>query len=392
MRWMKSFAILLCAAAGSLPVSVHHAQAQSVQSVAAAASPGVCIVFAEQATGTTSGTGFMVADGFVLTARHVVQGADRLRALCPNHPATQVTVAKTDANSDVALLQNALLTGRPLSLGDSAKLQVGQEIVVIGFPRADLLGADTITVTQGTVSAIQGTEVQIQAPVGPGNSGSPVLTLQGQVIGVMRAVLGSQLGTNFATSFATAIDAVKPFLAAALGRPYGGSVGNWTGGPPVPRDPVPQSPTPVAHASNFVITPGRSVGDLTLSMHRDEIEHLLGPAKQVFREANGGSSKNWFERFAANSDPRGPWAVLSSSGEVTMIGVLNDPRYLTVQGLHSGSREDDVRAALGEPSRVDTQTNNKLLYYDALGLRFTIANNRSWGIYGLVHEIAIYLR
>jgi trypsin-like peptidase len=386
MRRLKSLAILHCAVAGSLAVCVLPASPQNVQSVAATAIRSVCVVFAERGNETVTGTGFIVADGFVLTSHHVVQGADHVRVLCPDHPATEVTFFKADADNDMALLHNTVLAIRSLPLGESAKVQVGQEIVVIGFPRADLLGADTVTVTQGTVSSVQAGALQIQAPVGPGNSGSPVLTLRGQVIGLVRAVLGSQLGTNFVTSFVAGIDAAKPFLTSALGGLYGSAnVGN----PP----PVPQPPKPAARSSNFVITPGRSIGDLALGMHQNEIQTLLGPPKQG-GYGNGGSYMNWFERYATNSDPRGLWAVFSSvsSDEAIMIGVLNDPRYLTVQGLHSGSREDDVRAALGKPSRAVTQPNNKLLYYDSIGLRFTIANNRTWGIYGLVHEIAVYRR
>ena len=205
MRRGKSIAILVCVGAGSLSF-VPPATPQTVQSVAAAANRSICVVLAEGGSGTTSGTGFVIAGGFVLTANHVVQGAGRIRVLCPDHPATQVKLVNVDTDNDVALLQNTLLSIHPLPLGDSAKVQVGQEIVVIGFPRTDLLGLETATVVQGIVSSVRAAALQIQAPMGPGNSGSPVLTLQGQVIGVVRAVFGSQLGTNFATSFATAIN------------------------------------------------------------------------------------------------------------------------------------------------------------------------------------------
>jgi trypsin-like peptidase len=374
MRRMKRLAAVLCACASFVSARVLPASSQTVQSVAAAATRSVCIVLAERGNGTTSGTGFMVADGFVLTARHVVQGADRLRVLCPEHPAIDISVVNTDADNDTALLRGTLLSVRPLPIGESANVQVGQEIVVIGFPRTDLVSAETATVTRGIVSSVRAGALQIQAPVGPGNSGSPVLTLQGQVIGVVRAVLGSQVGSNVATSFATAIDAIKPLLT------FGVNVGNAL--------PARQAPEP-----GFIITPGRGIGDLKLGMSRNEIEHLLGPAKHISRTADGGFRIDWFVQA---EPPRGFFAVVSRAGDVIMIGVDNDPRYI-LQGLHAGSTEIEVRAALGEPSRVELANDSirhsigaaKLIYYDSLGLRLYIVNNPEFATNGLVIVISI---
>jgi putative serine protease PepD len=385
MRRLKSLAALLGTLVGSLSVCVLPATPQNMQSVAAAASRSVCIVLAERANATTSGTGFMVADGFVLTAHRLVQNADRMRVLCPDHPAIDVKLVNADADNDVALLQSTLLTIRPLPLGASATVQVGQQIVVIGFPRADLVGPEIATVTQGIVNSVRGGALQIQAPVGPGNSGSPVLTLQGQVIAVVRAVLGNQVGTNIATSFATAIDAAKPFLTSALGGLYGSvNVGN--------APPAPHPPKPAPTSSGFVITAGQGIGDLKLGMHRDEIEHLVGLPKHVFQNADGGSLVDWYEMPGAH----GFFAVFSPAGAVILIGVSLDPRY-AVQGLHTGDREVEVRAALGEPSRVELSAGTylhdvnalKLLFYDSLGLRFVVQNNPKYAFYGLVSAISV---
>jgi S1-C subfamily serine protease len=343
----------------------------------------VCIVLAERGNGTTSGTGFVVADGFVLTSHHLVQSADHLRVLCPDHPPIEVKLANADADNDIALLHSSLLSIRPLPLGASGNVQVGQEIVVIGFPRADLVSAETATVTRGIVNSVRGGALQIQAPVGPGSSGSPVLTLQGQVIGIVRAVLGSQVGSNVATSFATAIDAAKPFLTAALGGLYGGvNVGN--------TPPMPQAPKPIPTSSSFVITPSRGIGDLKLGMSRNELEDVLGPAKRS-QTVGGGTVLDW--QPAAT---RGLFAVVSRAGEVIMIGVTLDSKF-DVRGLHNGSTEVEVRAALGEPSRVELSAGAymqadalKLLYYDSLGLRFVIANNPEFGTYGQLVGIAVY--
>jgi len=386
VRKLKSLVILVCLV-GPLGGLALPASPQTMQSVAAAAGQSVCIVLAERGNGTTSGTGFVVADGYVLTSHHLAQGADRLRVLCPDHPPIEVKLANADADNDIALLHSSLLSIRPLPLGGSGNVQVGQEIVVIGFPRADLVGAETATVTQGIVNSVRGGALQIQAPVGPGSSGSPVLTLQGQVIGVVRAVLGNQVGTNLATSFATAIDAAKPFLTSALGGLYG-SV-NVANPPPGQR-----APQTTQSSSKFVITPGQDIGDLKLGMRREEFERLLGPAKQVSRDDGVHLTLGW----QSSTNYRGLFVVLSSTGEAIMIGVVFDPRYV-LQGVHLGSTEFDVRVALGEPSRVELTSHKiqspapaslKVLYYDSLGLRLVIQNNPKYANYLLVSSIAVF--
>src|SRR5438309_9457178 len=100
--------------------------------------------------------------------------------------------------------------------------------MVIGFPRVDVLGAEAATVTEGIVSAIRPGLIQMQAPVNPGSSDGPVLSLKGEVIGIVRATLrGQQQGLNFATP----ITAATSLLRAAAARP-----------------PRPPSPSPVSPA------------------------------------------------------------------------------------------------------------------------------------------------
>jgi|SRR5579864_1007806 len=154
--------------------------------------------------------------------------------------------------------------------------------------------------------------------------------------------------------------------------------------------PAPQPPKPAPTDSNFAIMPGQGIGDLKLGMHRDEIERLLGPAKQSnSRRPDGNVFMGWFE------GNRGLWVLLSSRGEAILIGVQLDSRY-TVQGLHIGSIESEVRAALGEPSRVEltpwksgAAEKNKVLYYDSPGLRIVISNSPQYATNGLVVDISV---
>jgi S1-C subfamily serine protease len=140
----------------------------------------------------SSGSGFAIADGtFIITSNHVVDGCASI-----NIPDVgPATVLRSDRRADLAILRPSrpLVAGLRFRSGHPVKL--GEEIVVIGFPLRGLLSSPP-TVTTGIVSSLAGigddrTELQISAPVQPGNSGGPVLDRAGNVVGVV----GSKLDT-----------------------------------------------------------------------------------------------------------------------------------------------------------------------------------------------------
>jgi S1-C subfamily serine protease len=193
------------------------ANSQDIESIATGAKPSVAVVLAQRADGLVSGTAFMAAEDLLLTAEHVVANARRIVVKFPNYPVVDARLLASDSENDVAVLSVPELSVRPLPLGDISDVREGQRIVVVGFPRIDVLGAETATVTEGIVSAVRPGLIQMQAPVNPGSSGGPVLSLKGEVIGIVQATLrGQQQGLNFATP----INAAKPLLgAAAVGPP-----------------------------------------------------------------------------------------------------------------------------------------------------------------------------
>jgi Trypsin-like peptidase domain len=138
----------------------------------------------------STGTGFAIGDGsLIVTAHHVVDGCAAIK-IPDSGPAT---LLKSDQRSDLALLKAAkpISTGLRFRTGRSIKL--GEEIVVIGYPLRGLLSSPP-TVTTGIVSSLAGirddrTEMQISAPVQPGNSGGPVLDRSGNVVGVVESKL-----------------------------------------------------------------------------------------------------------------------------------------------------------------------------------------------------------
>jgi S1-C subfamily serine protease len=213
-KWKLPAAVLFMILTPSSLVLI--ANSQDVESVAVGAKSSVAVVLAERRDGVVSGTAFMAGERLLLTAEHVVASSRRVTVKFPDYPAADVQLVGSDRENDVALLSIAESVVRPLSLGDISDVREGQRIVVIGFPRVDVLGAESATVTEGIVSAVRPGLIQMQAPVNPGSSGGPVVSLKGEVIGIVRATLrGQQQGLNFATP----INAAKPLLRAAAAGP-----------------------------------------------------------------------------------------------------------------------------------------------------------------------------
>lgn len=182
----------------------------------------------------SSGTGFVVAPRAVMTNQHVVQGCSAMTARLPDGRDIQATVIASDERRDLALLRTDADPGPVLSFRRAADVRRGENIVTYGFPLAGLLSSGP-TLTTGDVSALAGLQdnprqIQISAPVQQGNSGGPLLDMQGQVVGVIVSKLNAQRvaqatgdipqNVNFAVKHTEAVDfmrehGIQPQLAAA---------------------------------------------------------------------------------------------------------------------------------------------------------------------------------
>src|SRR5271165_1411525 len=176
--------------------------------------PAVVHVIAFGADGKPKGQGsgvIFTPDGYVLTNAHVVAGAARLRASFTDGQAMDAALVGEDADTDTAVLRlNA--GGLPhAELGQSATLRVGQLVVAIGNP----LGFQC-TVTAGIVSALGRTlrtrsgrmidsVIQTDAPLNPGNSGGPLVSGAGRVVGINTATIAPAQGICFAIGIDTAV-------------------------------------------------------------------------------------------------------------------------------------------------------------------------------------------
>ena len=164
-----------------------------------------------------AGTGMILStDGAILTNAHVVEGATQIKVtLFGETAARDADLIGVDADSDVAIIKlrdTSGLEGRPVELGSSGDLKVGDDVVAIGNALA-LPGGPTVTV--GIVSALErsidrlSNLIQTDAAINPGNSGGPLVNSAGEVIGINTAVAGDRAQN---IGFAIAIDTVKPML------------------------------------------------------------------------------------------------------------------------------------------------------------------------------------
>lgn len=187
--------------------------------------PGVVFIRAQvaQQRSLSTGSGFLIdARGDILTNYHVIDGAERQSGVTvqfEDNVSRTAAVLGADPSNDLAVLRVNMggVNVRPLALGDSEKLQVGDPTLAIGNP----FGLDR-TLTSGLVSALARqistangfrieNVIQTDAPVNPGNSGGPLLDATGRVIGINSEIETAGAG-NVGIAFAVPIDTAKQFL------------------------------------------------------------------------------------------------------------------------------------------------------------------------------------
>ncbi|MGE2833792.1 S1C family serine protease [Mycobacterium sp. SMC-4] len=211
--------------------------AGSVEQVAAKVVPSVVKLEVQQGRSAEEGSGVILSsDGLILTNNHVVAAAADsagpggravTKVTFADGKSTQFTVVGTDPGSDIAVVRARNVSDlTPITIGSSADLRVGQDVVAIGSP----LGLEG-TVTTGIISALnrpvaaggdarnQNTvldAIQTDAAINPGNSGGALVNMNGELVGVNSAIAtlganagGSPQGGSIGLGFAIPVDQAK---------------------------------------------------------------------------------------------------------------------------------------------------------------------------------------
>jgi len=210
-----------------------------------------------QAVPTGTGSGFIWdGQGHIVTNYHVIQDAQEVEAALADgtrHPAKVIGVAPEKDLAVLKLQDAGALKLRPIPVGTSADLQVGQSVLAIGNP----FGLDQ-TLTTGVVSAL-GREIQsatrrritgviqTDAAINPGNSGGPLLDSAGRLIGINTAIQSTS-GSSAGIGFAVPVDTINRIVPQLISR-----------GQPVRLD-LGFDPIPEGWAATVEVPPGIIVG------------------------------------------------------------------------------------------------------------------------------------
>jgi len=209
--------------------SVEFTGDQKLEEVVARVKPSVVYL----AGSKRSGTGFLVTDtGLIATNAHVAREEESLMAKLSTGIELEANVAYVDDNVDIALLKVNGVNLPHLMLADTSTVRQGQEVFAVGNPGAAML----FSVTKGIVSAVDtfpnagpGTWIQTDAQLNPGNSGGPLVNMQGEVVGIntSRPAAKDVVGIGFALSSSDLIRILKDFypnetaLEETLAAPQG---------------------------------------------------------------------------------------------------------------------------------------------------------------------------
>lgn len=213
------------------------------------------------------GSGFIIdAEGYVLTAEHVIHGADKIEVILPDNRKFPARWLGSDYENDIAVLK---IDGEKLphvELGDSASLMIGEWAIAIGNPFGTVVGSSTPTVSVGVISALgrkmknagQGgirvyeDLIQTDASINPGNSGGPLIDATGRAIGVNVTIIttsGGSLGMGFAVPINRARETARLIIERRMPA-------TWIGVYPITVTPE------VAQAFDLREAEGVLIGDL----------------------------------------------------------------------------------------------------------------------------------
>lgn len=163
-------------------------------------------VFGQRVEAASAGTGFVITkDGYIATNQHVISGATSIKVTRYNGKTYTASLVGSDQDYDIAVLKINATNLKPVTLGDSNSLNVGDHVLAIGNP----LGELTFSMSGGMISCVNrainvdGTPfnmIQTDASINSGNSGGPLLNKYGEVVGIVSAKYSSSSSESSSTA------------------------------------------------------------------------------------------------------------------------------------------------------------------------------------------------
>lgn len=183
-----------------------------------------------QSTSAASGSGSIISsDGYILTNFHVIEDSDSITVSTYDGEQYDASVVGYDESNDIAVLKVEAQGLRPVILGDSDNLNVGDDVVAIGNP----LGELTFTLTAGKVSAkdrevtfsnnVTMDLIQTDCAINSGNSGGALFNMYGEMIGVTNAKYSGSSGSGASIDnigFAIPVDSIRSIVESIIEKGY----------------------------------------------------------------------------------------------------------------------------------------------------------------------------
>ena len=183
-----------------------------------------------QTTSAASGSGFVLSDdGYILTNQHVIENSSSITVTFYDGTSLPAELIGYDVSNDIAVLKVNAENLKPVVLGDSKNMNVGDEVVAIGNP----LGELTFSLTQGVVSALDRqvttssnttmTLMQTDCAINSGNSGGALFNLYGEVIGITNAKYSSSANAEASIDnigFAIPVNQIKNIVTSLIEKGY----------------------------------------------------------------------------------------------------------------------------------------------------------------------------
>ena len=294
-------------------------QQDALISLYEAVSPGVVSIYVAGDQGSGQGSGFVIdSEGHIVTNYHVVQGAAYIEVAFSSGRKVVAEIMGVDTDSDLAVLDVNLPADEltPLALGDSDELQVGQLVVAIGNPFG-LSGSMSTGIVSSLGRSLDGLNespdgqlfsagdlIQTDAAINPGNSGGPLLNMQGEVIGVNRAIRtfstsveGENL--NSGIGFAVSVNIVKRVAPALIAGedyeyPYLG-LSSVTSLTLAQAEQLGLSRTDGVYVSDIVANgpsaqAGLAVGDMILAVDEEAVHDFSEMISYLFNHTSPGDT------------------------------------------------------------------------------------------------------